>query len=112
LSSDLQLPLPRFGNLNFNFNLKTPSTNILKHTNKMLSTLAATAVLFSSLSLVNGQTFTDCNPTAKSTLTLTLTLIPNKCTANIIQLALRTRDMAKATPSSPTSQRALPTIGR
>lgn len=32
----------------------------------MLSTLAATAVLFSSLSLVNGQTFTDCNPTAKT----------------------------------------------
>jgi len=98
------------GNLNFNFTVKTPTTNISKHTNKMLSTLAATAVLFSSLSLVNGQTFTDCNPTAKSTLTLTLT--PNKCTANIIQLALPTRDMAKATPSSPTSQRALPTIGR
>jgi hypothetical protein len=33
----------------------------------MLSTpLAATAVLFSALSLVNAQTFTDCNPTEKS----------------------------------------------
>ncbi|PMD22824.1 glycoside hydrolase family 16 protein [Hyaloscypha hepaticicola] len=33
----------------------------------MLSTpLAATAVLLSALSLVNGQTFTDCNPTTKS----------------------------------------------
>ncbi|KAE9377260.1 glycoside hydrolase family 16 protein [Stipitochalara longipes BDJ] len=32
----------------------------------MLSTLAATAVLFSAVSLVNGQTFTDCNPTAKT----------------------------------------------
>lgn len=32
----------------------------------MLSTLAATAVLFSAVGLVNGQTFTDCNPTAKT----------------------------------------------
>jgi len=32
----------------------------------MLSTLAATAVLFSAASLVNAQTFTDCNPTEKT----------------------------------------------
>lgn len=69
----------------------------------MLSTpLAATAVLLSALSLVNGQTFTDCNPTEKSTFTFPC----NKSISNSIQLALPTRDMAKETPSSPTSPRA------
>jgi hypothetical protein len=32
----------------------------------MLSTLAASAVLLSAVGLVNGQTFTDCNPTEKT----------------------------------------------
>jgi hypothetical protein len=74
----------------------------------MLSTpLAATAVLLSALSLVNGQTFTDCNPTEKST----FTFISRKYNANSIQLVLPMRDMAKATPSSPTSPRASPATG-
>jgi len=76
----------------------------------MLSTpLAATAVLLSALSLVNGQTFTDCNPTTN---TCRFTFNSKKYTANSIQLALQTQDMAKATPSSQISPKAHRKTGR